>query len=186
MPTFDLTNQFLIAMPTLEDPNFARTVTYVCAHNEEGAMGIVINRPLDIELGEVLSQMQLEARDPAISAQQVFQGGPVHRDRGFIIHRPTKDWGSTIQVTSEIAISTSREILAAISQGTGPTDILVALGYAGWGAGQLEREMAQNAWLSGPANLDIIFHLPPEHRWARAAADMGIDLARLSTDVGHA
>lgn len=186
MSSLDLTNQFLIAMPTLEDPNFTRTVTYVCAHNQEGAMGIVINRPLNIELGEVLAQMQLESDDPHVNARQVFQGGPVHRDRGFIIHRPARDWGSTIRVTDEIAISTSREILAAISQGAGPDEVLIALGYAGWGAGQLEREMAQNAWLSGPANLDIIFHAPPEQRWERAAADMGIDVARLSTDVGHA
>lgn len=186
MNSLDLTNQFLIAMPTLEDPNFTRTVTYVCAHNQEGAMGIVINRPLNIELGEVLAQMQLESDDPQVNARQVFQGGPVHRDRGFIIHRPARDWGSTIKVTDQIAISTSREILAAISQGAGPDDVLIALGYAGWGAGQLEREMAQNAWLSGPANLDIIFRAPPEYRWERAAADMGIDVARLSTDVGHA
>ena len=107
----DLTNQFLIAMPTLDDPNFARTVTYVCAHNEGGAMGIVINRPLKLELGEVLSQMQLETADPAVNAQIVYQGGPVHRDRGFIIHRPALDFGSTIKVSEDIAISTSREIL---------------------------------------------------------------------------
>lgn len=186
MGVLDLTNQFLIAMPTLEDPNFARTVTYVCAHNEGGAMGIVINRPLNIELGEVLAQMQLEADDPAINGQPVFQGGPVHRDRGFIIHRPARDWGSTIRVTDEIAVSTSREILAAISRGDGPEDMLVALGYAGWGAGQLEHEISQNAWLSGPADLNIIFHAPPERRWEQAAAQLGVDLALLSHDVGHA
>ena len=186
MSTLDLTNQFLIAMPSLDDPNFARTVTYVCAHNEEGAMGIVLNRPLNIELGEVLSQMELESDDPAINTRMVFQGGPVHRDRGFIIHRPARDWGSTIQVTDEIAISTSREILAAISKGTGPADLFVALGYAGWEPGQLEEEIAQNAWLSGPANLQIIFHAPPEQRWIRAAAHLGVDLTRLSSEVGHA
>jgi putative transcriptional regulator len=173
-------------MPSLDDPNFARTVTYVCAHNEEGAMGIVINRPLNIELGEVLAQMELESDDPSINTRTVFQGGPVHRDRGFIIHRPAKDWGSTIQVTDQIAISTSREILAAISKGEGPEEVLVALGYAGWAAGQLEEELAQNAWLSGPANLEIIFSAPPEQRWARAAAHLGVDLARLSSEVGHA
>lgn len=182
----DLTNQFLIAMPTLEDPNFARTVTYVCAHNEDGAMGIVINRPMKLELGEVLSQMQIEAADPAINAQIVYQGGPVHRDRGFIIHRPALDFGSTIIVSDDIAISTSREILNAISRGEGPAETLVALGYAGWGAGQLEQEMQQNAWLSGPANVDVIFHAPPAQRWERAAAQLGIDLGLLSSDVGHA
>ena len=186
MTTLDLTNHFLIAMPTLDDPNFARTVTFVCAHNAEGAMGIVINRPLNIELGEVLAQMQLESVDPGINNQRVYHGGPVHRDRGFIIHRPVRDWGSTIQVSDQIAISTSRDILAAISKGDGPKDMLVALGYAGWGAGQLEQEMADNAWLSGPANLEILFNAPPEIRWERAAAHVGIDLARLSTEVGHA
>ena len=182
----DLTNQFLIAMPTLEDPNFARTVTYVCAHNEDGAMGIVINRPLNLELGEVLSQMQMEASDPLISSQIVYQGGPVHRDRGFIIHRPARDFGSTIKISDDIAISTSREILDAISRGDGPPDTLVALGYAGWGAGQLEHEMQQNAWLSGPASVDLIFHAPPAQRWEQAAASLGVDLGLLSSDVGHA
>jgi len=186
MRTLNLTNQFLIAMPALDDPNFSRTVTYVCAHNDEGAMGIVINRPLNLDLGEVLSQMELEAVDPAINEQTVFQGGPVHRDRGFILHRPARDWGSTIQVTEDIAVSTSRDILAAMSRGEGPSEVLVALGYAGWDAGQLEEEMAQNAWLSGPADPEIIFKSPPEQRWLRAAALMGIDLARLSSDVGHA
>ena len=182
----DLTNQFLIAMPTLDDPNFARTVTYVCAHNEGGAMGIVINRPLKLELGEVLSQMQLETADPAVNAQIVYQGGPVHRDRGFIIHRPALDFGSTIKVREDIAISTSREILNAISRGEGPADTLVALGYAGWGAGQLEQEIQQNAWLSGPACLDVIFHAPAGQRWEQAAARMGVDLGLLSSEVGHA
>jgi putative transcriptional regulator len=182
----DLTNQFLIAMPSLEDPNFARTVTYVCAHNEGGAMGIVINRPLKLELGEVLSQMQIETANLAVSSQIVYQGGPVHRDRGFIIHRPALDFGSTIKVSDDIAISTSREILNAISRGEGPADTLVALGYAGWGAGQLEQEMQQNAWLSGPACLDVIFHSPAGQRWEQAAAHMGVDLGLLSPDVGHA
>lgn len=186
MTTLDLTNQFLIAMPTLADPNFARTVTYVCAHNEEGAMGIVINRPLNIELSAVLAQMDLDAEDPAVSTLPVFQGGPVHRDRGFILHRPASEWGSTIRVTDEIAVSTSRDILAAISRGNGPGERLIALGYAGWGAGQLEEEMSQNAWLSGPANPEVIFRSPPERRWEQAAADLGVDLALISSDVGHA
>jgi putative transcriptional regulator len=182
----DLTNQFLIAMPALEDPNFARTVTYVCAHNADGAMGIVINRPLPLELGEVLEQMQLEPDNRGIAAQTVFQGGPVHRDRGFILHRPALDYGSTIRVTDEIAVSTSREILVAMARGEGPGETLVALGYAGWGAGQLEQEMQQNAWLNGPACADILFHAPAELRWEQAAARLGIDLGLLSSDVGHA
>lgn len=182
----DLTNHFLIAMPQLDDPNFARTVTYVCAHNEDGAMGIVINRPLELELGEVLEQLQLETADPHINALPVYQGGPVHRDRGFVIHRPAADYGSTIKVTEDIAVSTSREILAAISRGEGPTDSLIALGYAGWSPGQLEQEIQQNAWLSGPATLEVLFHAPAARRWAEAAALLGVNLSLISGDVGHA
>jgi putative transcriptional regulator len=186
MTTLDLTDHFLIAMPMLDDPNFSHTVTYVCAHNDDGAMGIVINRPIGIGLGEVLAQMELSSSDPAVAEYPVFQGGPVHRDRGFIIHRPTANWESTIRVTEEIGVSTSRDILEAISKGSGPEDKLVALGYAGWGAGQLEQEIAQNAWLSVPATREIIFRTPPDQRWEEAAAQMGIDLNILSNDVGHA
>ena len=146
----------------------------------------MINRPLKLDLADVLSQMEMEASDPRIGLQVVYQGGPVHRDRGFIIHSPALDFGSTIKVSDEIAVSTSREILAAMSRGEGPADTLVALGYAGWGAGQLEQEMQQNAWLNGPATTDILFRAPPEQRWERAAAHLGIDLGLLSSDVGHA
>lgn len=186
MAFLDLTNQFLIAMPSMADPNFSRTVTYVCAHNDDGAIGIVINRPMEIDLGEVFAQMKIDGGDCALSSQQVYQGGPVHRDRGFVIHCPAADWESTIRVTDELAVSTSRDILEAISVGKGPEDTLVALGYAGWGAGQLEQEMVQNAWLSGPATMKIIFHMPPDQRWKGAAAAMGVDLISLSNDVGHA
>ncbi len=186
MTSFDLTNQFLIAMPAMGDPNFSKTVTYVCAHNDEGAMGIVINRPLEIELEEVFAQMQIDHNERATTSQHVYQGGPVHRDRGFIIHNPAQDWDSTIRVTSELAVSTSRDILEAMGKGAGPDATLVALGYAGWGAGQLEQEMGQNAWLSGPASLEIIFHTPPDQRWQCAAAEMGVDLTSLSGDIGHA
>jgi len=186
MSTLDLTNHFLIAMPMRDDPNLSQTVTYVCAHSDEGAMGIVINRPIGIGLGEVLAQMDLSSSDPVVSNHPVFQGGPVHPDRGFIIHRPNTNWESTIRVTEDIGVSTSRDILEAISSGKGPRDTLVALGYAGWGAGQLEQEMAQNAWLSGPAAGEIIFRTAPDKRWQEAAAQVGVDLSILSNDVGHA
>lgn len=185
MNSLDLTNHFLIAMPTLVDPNFEATVTYMCAHSEEGAMGIVINRPLEIELGEVLEQMELAPHDPAIVSRPVYQGGPVHQDRGFVIHRPANEWNSTITISTDVGISTSRDILEAISTGDGPDDALVALGYAGWGAGQIEHEMSQNAWLSGPADLEIIFQTPVNKRWQRAADIIGIDLASISHDIGH-
>jgi putative transcriptional regulator len=186
MESFDLTNQFLIAMPALDDPNFTKTVTYVCVHNDEGAMGIVINRPLEITLEEVYEQMNLSNHLPGSPAQPVYQGGPVHTDRGFVLHRPGNAWDSTISVTPEIGVSTSRDILEAMAQGTGPSDCLLALGYAGWGAGQLEQEMADNAWLSGPASPEVIFQLAPEKRWSAAASALGIDVNALSHEVGHA
>ena len=181
-----MTNQFLIAMPGLEDPNFFRTVTYVCAHGPEGAMGIVINRPSSIALGEVLSQMELVAGDSRINEIPVFQGGPVHPERGFIIYRPLGHWDSTIKISDTCGVATSRDILEAMCRGRGPDKTLIALGYAGWGAGQLEREMAENAWLSGPADEEILFNLPPDERWHRAVALLGVDLGRLSSETGHA
>lgn len=186
MARLDLTNHFLIAMPTLADPNFYQTVTYLCAHNSEGAMGIVINRPLGIGLGEILAQLDLEPVDPATRDIAVYQGGPVQRDRGFVIYREPGDWASCIKICEDVGVATSRDILEAIAEGRGPREALVALGYAGWGAGQLERELADNAWLSGPADHEIIFSTPCEQRWQHAAAQLGIDLERLSHDVGHA
>lgn len=173
-------------MPSLADPNFVQTVTYICAHNSDGAMGIVINRPLEFDLGTVLSQMDIASADPEIKQQPIYHGGPVHTDRGFVLHRPAREWNSTMKVSGEVGVSTSRDILEAISDGAGPAESLVALGYAGWGTGQLEQEMAQNAWLSGPADLAIIFATPAQHRWQRAAELIGIDLTAISRDVGHA
>lgn len=182
----NLTNQFLIAMPALADPNFYRTVTYLCAHNSEGAMGIVINRPLDLNLDEVLGHMDIEATDPYVKEMRVIQGGPVQTERGFVIHRPAGEWDTVLPVGGDVAIATSRDILAAIAQGEGPDNAVVALGYAGWGAGQLEREVAENAWLSGPADTNIMFNVPYEDRWESAARLLGVDLGRLSGEAGHA
>lgn len=182
----NLTNHFLIAMPALADPNFSRTVTYVCAHNEEGAMGIVINRPLDLSLGEVLGHMDMDSADAEARSMRVLQGGPVQRERGFVIHRPVGHWDAVLEVGDDIGVATSRDILAAIARGEGPERALVALGYAGWGAGQLEREVAENAWLSGPADTSIIFDMPYEARWEGAAHLVGVDFGRLSADAGHA
>jgi putative transcriptional regulator len=182
----DLTNHFLIAMPALADPNFFRTVTYMCAHNEEGAMGIVINRPLDINLGEVLGHMDIEASNPEVAGMRVCQGGPVQRERGFVIHQPAGEWDAVLNVADDIAVATSRDILSAIALGEGPKQAVVALGYAGWGAGQLEREVLENAWLSGPADTRIIFDVPYEDRWESAARLLGVEMERLSGDAGHA
>jgi putative transcriptional regulator len=182
----DLTNHFLIAMPSLQDPNFHRTVTYLCAHNHEGAMGIVINRPLDLNLGEVLEHMSIEVENETVNKMTVLQGGPVQRDRGFVIHEPAGEWDAVLAVGNRIGVATSRDILAAVAHGEGPQRAVVALGYAGWGAGQLEREVQQNAWLSGPADSSIIFDLPYEKRYESAARLLGVELDRLSGEAGHA
>ena len=182
----NLTNQFLIAMPTLADPNFHRTVTYMCAHSDEGAMGIVINRPTELKLADVLDQMSIPLSDDTVSDMPVLQGGPVCRERGFVLHQPAGEWDSTLRVSDEIGIATSRDILSEIAEGRGPEHSLIALGYAGWGAGQLEQEVLDNAWLSGPISNTILFDLPYEERWASAARLLGVDPERLSGQVGHA
>ena len=181
-----LTDQLLIAMPTLADPNFTQTVTYICEHNERGAMGIVLNRPMEISLGDMLQQLDLEPSDPSIGNQQIFSGGPVLPERGFVLHRPVGNWDSTLAVTDAIAVTTSRDILEAIANGRGPKDAFIALGYAGWGAGQLEAEITENAWLSCQADARIIFEYPFAQRWIEAAKLMGVDPHLISGDAGHA
>lgn len=181
-----LSNNFLIAMPGLKDPNFSRTVTYLCEHNEDGAMGIVINRPGDLELGEVFEHMEIEVATDAPLHLPVFQGGPVQQERGFVLHSPCGEWDSTLEITEDIGIATSRDILVSVAAGKGPDNILIALGYAGWAPGQLEEEMVQNTWLNGPADPDILFRMAHEERWEAAAQLMGVDLSRLSGDIGHA
>ncbi len=180
-----LTGQFLIAMPALEDPNFAQTVTYLCQHSSEGALGIIISRPLEMRLAEILESMEIELKDEKAGDIPVFWGGPVQPERGFVIHRPVGDWQGTLAVSDDIGLTTSRDILEAIAQGRGPEKLLISLGYAGWGAGQLEREILENAWLTGPASEEILFDLPPPRRWKAAAALMGVDLDLMSSQAGH-
>ncbi len=186
MRSANFTNQFLIAMPGLMDPNFFRTVTYICAHNDEGAMGIVINRPLDMALGDILTQLDMTPHDQRVDQLPVYLGGPVHPDRGFVLHEPLSKWESSINVNDAVGITTSRDILQAIAEGGGPKEALIALGYAGWSAGQLEQEIMDNAWLCGPAGSEVIFKTPCEKRWETAAALLGVDLDKLSADIGHA
>jgi putative transcriptional regulator len=181
-----LTNQFLIAMPSMGDPNFDHTVTFVCEHNDDGALGLVINRPTGMHLGDILAQMELESVDPGAAGIAVLHGGPVQPERGFVIHDPGGNWGSTLPVSEWAQVTTSRDVLEAMAAGEGPRNALVALGYAGWGAGQLEGEIAANAWLSVPASREIVFQIPFEDRWRAAAALIGIDIDQISGDVGHA
>jgi putative transcriptional regulator len=182
-----LTSHLLIAMPSLADPNFAQTVTLICEHSvDKGALGIVINKPLPMMLSEVLEQMKLEAMDAAIGGRSVLRGGPVHKDRGFVIHRPGGNWDSSHSVSEAIRVTTSRDVLAAMARGEGPQDAFIALGYAGWEAGQLERELLDNAWLSIPVDERILFELPYEDRWHAVWRQLGIDVGRVSHVAGHA
>jgi putative transcriptional regulator len=182
----NLTNHFLIAMPGLEDPNFFHTVTYICEHTSEGAMGIVINRPMDLQLADIFEQLEIKVASPRCAEQPVYLGGPVQSDRGFVLHDSSTEWNSTLRITPEISVTTSLDILEAIAADRGPMRSLIALGYAGWGAGQLENELAQNAWLNGPATSEIIFKRASQERWQAAADLLGVDLNLLSGDAGHA
>ena len=184
--TSTLANQLLIAMPGMADPNFSSTVTLICEHNDEGALGIVINRPLTLTLGGLFEQLDLEDADPAAAGNPVVMGGPVGPERGFVLHASTHSYEHSLAVSSEINLTLSRDVIDAMAQGGGPDKSLVALGYAGWEPGQLEAEMLANSWLNVPATPDIVFDLPFAERWAAAAESMGIDISRMSTDAGHA
>jgi putative transcriptional regulator len=186
MPSIDLTNHFLIAMPNMVDPYFARTLTYVCEHNDQGALGLVVNRPIDMTLQALFERLSLTLEDREIGGAPIYFGGPVQTDRGFVLHAPTGNWHSTLRVRDVIGLTTSKDILEALGRGEGPDRILVTLGYAGWSAGQLEHELGQNAWLTVEARDAIIFDLPAEERLPAAMELLGLDFARLADVAGHA
>jgi putative transcriptional regulator len=186
MSSMNLTDHFLIAMPNMVDPNFARTLTYVCEHNDQGALGLVINRPLDMTLSALLAQVNLSNTGSALQKSPVHFGGPVQVDRGFVLHQPVGEWQSTLSVNGRVGLTTSKDILAAVGGGEGPSKLLVTLGYAGWAPGQLENELSQNAWLSVQAAPEIIFDIPSEERLPAAMQLLGIDYASLSEQAGHA
>lgn len=181
-----LTSQFLIAMPSLQDPNFFHSVTYICEHNQNGAMGIIINQPVDLTVGELMEQMGEEASNQELSKNTVFRGGPVDVERGFVLHQPIGEWESTMPITDKIGITTSNDIITAMASGNGPEDCLIALGYAGWEAGQLEEEIRDNAWLNCKGDADILFNTEISKRWEAAAALIGIDINQIASDAGHA
>jgi putative transcriptional regulator len=182
-----LNNQLLVAMPTLADPNFSHSVTLVCEHNARGALGIVINRPLEMRMSEVLDQLALVTENARLRDMPVLAGGPVQRDRGFVLHRPgAQQWESTMRVSDTLHVTTSRDVLASMARGDGPAHAVIALGYAGWEAGQLDEELLQNAWLTVPCDDSLIFDLPYEQRWHAAARLLGIELSRISSQAGRA
>ncbi|ADV27894.1 protein of unknown function DUF179 [Pseudoxanthomonas suwonensis 11-1] len=185
-PQDNLANQLLVALPSLADPNFARTVALVCQHDDDGAMGVVVNRPSEYTLGQVLAQMGIGSEDAALCARPVLHGGPVHQERGFVIHDGGQAWDSSLKVADGLYLTTSRDVLEAMAAGEGPVNAIVALGCAGWGAGQLEHELSENTWLTVPADAGVLFELPLDDRWQTAANRIGVDLFRLAGYSGHA
>jgi putative transcriptional regulator len=180
-----LRDHFLIAMPGLNESSFAHTVTYICEHSDKGAMGVVINTATPMLLKEIFSQMDLDDRSDQ-GDQIVMSGGPVQPERGFVLHSNDTKWQSTLEISSAIYLTASRDIITALAAGRGPKQCLIALGYAGWGEGQLEAEIAANSWLTVPADKDIIFNTPFEERWTTAAQTLGIDVNLISSTAGHA
>lgn len=182
-----LSNHLLIAIPAMQDPNFSRSVTLICRHDADGAMGLLINRGSDFRLGEVLSQMDITPAVDGLAEQRVLSGGPVQPERGFVLHAPgERDWDSTYRISDQLAVTTSRDVLEAVAAGTGPDRVVVTLGYAGWGAGQLETELADNAWLTVAMDSGLLFDTALEQRWDAAARLIGVDLSLFTAYSGHA
>ena len=190
--SIDLTNHFLIAMPGMADPRFSKTLTFICEHNAQGAVGVVVNRPIELTVATLLEQVNIAlpaARTPSgalLRETNVLFGGPVLTDRGFVLHQPLGDWKSTLKVNDDTGLTTSKDILEAIAEGDGPRHVLVTLGYAGWGPGQLEDELGRNGWLSVKADTRLMFDLPPKARLAAAMGMLGLNYGNLSDSVGHA
>jgi len=182
----NFTHHFLIAMPTMADPRFSQTLTYVCEHNEDGALGIVVNKPTEMMLSSLFEQIDVPLSNEELRRTPVHFGGPVQVDRGFVLHRPLGNWQSTLAVDDDVGLTTSKDVLEAVARGDGPKDVIISLGYAGWSAGQLEDEIAQNAWLTVAADTEVLFDTPAVAKLPAAMRLLGIDLSRLSGDVGHA
>ena len=186
----DLTNQFLIAMPGMVDENFAGSVVYLCEHTDKGALGLVINKPIDITMKNLFEKVELPLDRDELAGQPVFFGGPVQTERGFVLHDKRADdagqYSSTLSVPGGLDMTTSKDVLEDLANGTGPARILVTLGYSGWSAGQLEDELGRNGWLTVDADPAVIFDTPVEQRYERALSLLGFDPRMLSQEAGHA
>lgn len=182
-----LENHFLIAMPSLQDPYFKQSVTYICEHNDEGAMGLVINNPIQVTVGELLDKIDIDNdKEHAVADHHVFAGGPVNTDRGFVLHTPKPGFTSSQTLSPELMITTSKDVLASLTFADSPEAFIITLGYAGWDKGQLEQELADNSWLVIKADPDIIFNTPIEKRWQKAVEMLGFDVSKLASISGHA
>ena len=186
MQSMNLTDHFLIAMPAMDDPYFSRTLIYIAEHNDQGALGLIVNRPIDMDLATLFEKIEVPLESPNVGRLPVYFGGPVQTDRGFVLHRPVGNWQSTLVVTSEVGLTSSRDVLQAVGKDGQPGEIMVTLGYSGWSAGQHENELVHNAWLTVPADPRILFELPFEERLPSAMETLGIDFANLSEKAGHA
>lgn len=186
----NLQHHFLIAMPTLQDPLFKRSVVYICEHNEDGAMGLIVNKPMEnLTVDGILTKLKIspEPREPdARLDKPVFAGGPLAEDRGFILHSAQRTFASSIRVSDNTVITTSRDVLETLGTPDQPEQVLVALGYCAWEKDQLESELLENAWLTTSANSNILFHTPIAERWREAAKSMGVDIHNIASEAGHA
>ncbi|WP_217874940.1 YqgE/AlgH family protein [Pseudoalteromonas shioyasakiensis] len=182
-----LENHFLIAMPSMQDPFFKRAVTYICEHNQEGAMGLVINQPINITVGELLDKIEIDNdKSKQAAGLAVYAGGPVKTDRGFVLHSPKPGYAASQKLSSDIMITTSKDVLASLTTSEAPEQFIITLGYAGWDQGQLEQELLENSWLIIKADPEIIFNTPVEKRWEKAVSMLGFDIGQLSSEAGHA
>ncbi|MDE0925669.1 MAG: YqgE/AlgH family protein [Methylophilaceae bacterium] len=191
MENLNLTGQFLIAMPSMTDPRFSQTISFICTHNEDGAMGIVLNRPSKYNVEDLLNQIELKITPSSLLEDAIYEGGPMQTDRGFVLHMPQQEYNSTIQINDNIALTTSKDILEAAADNQAPKKMIIALGYAGWSAGQLEEEMGQNAWLNLEATEQqalqkIIFDTPANNRFKLGMDMMGLNSSNLLDVAGHA
>lgn len=186
MNSINLTNHFLIAMPGMADPYFSKTLTLICEHSEKGAIGLVVNKPIDVNYGQLFSQVDIELSDEDLMSECVYFGGPVLVDRGFVLHQPLADWHSTLKIDEDTGLTTSRDVLESMAAGKGPSRVMVTLGYAGWAPGQLEDEIKRNGWLTVAADASLIFDLPAEQRLGAAMNLLGLNYGNLSDVAGHA
>tara|TARA_B110000977_G_scaffold24192_1_gene29426 strand:+ start:941 stop:1516 length:576 start_codon:yes stop_codon:yes gene_type:complete len=191
LENLNLTGQFLIAMPSMTDPRFSQTISFICTHNEDGAMGIVLNRPSKYNIEDLLNQIELKITPSSLLEDAIYEGGPMQTDRGFVLHMPQQEYNSTIQINDNIALTTSKDILEAAADNQAPKKMIIALGYAGWSAGQLEEEMGQNAWLNLEATEQqalqkIIFDTPANNRFKLGMDMMGLNSSNLLDVAGHA
>jgi putative transcriptional regulator len=186
MDSINLTNHFLIAMPGMADPYFSKSLTLICEHSEKGAIGLVVNKPIEVNYEQLFSQVNIKLTDERLKSEHVYFGGPVLVDRGFVLHHPLGDWHSTLRIDDDTGLTTSRDVLEAMAEGRGPRRVMVTLGYAGWAPGQIEDEIKRNGWLTVAASPAMIFDLPAEQRLGAAMGLLGLNFGNFSDVAGHA